>query len=151
MPFFFIVVAFIMMQGSWLEQSNSCPVCRAEAVHDAPPQYQQTGDSDGSDAHTVAADDTMQCTQVLGLFLTICTVGVYICVLTVSVLRDETGAHAFFNGPHIAAVLAFATIGECVCVCGGWRCRCSVSSGPAQWAPAVWTSSPPRVPFPLQP
>jgi len=54
----------------------------------------------------------MQCTHVLGLFLTICTVGVYIGVLTVSVLKDETDSHAFFNGPCIAAVLAFATIGE---------------------------------------
>jgi hypothetical protein len=94
------VVAFIMMQGSWLEQSNSCPVCRAEAVHDAPPQYQQTGDSDGSDAHTVAADDTMQCTHVLGLFLTIWMVGVGVG----SSVSD------------IAAVLVCAHIGLCAII-----------------------------------
>ena len=104
------------MQGSWLEQSNSCPVCRAEAVHDAPPQHQQTGNNDGSAArHARAADDTMQqCTRLLGLFLTICTVGVPVGVLTVSGLRDETGAQVFFNGLYIATVLAFAIIGECV-------------------------------------
>jgi hypothetical protein len=60
-----------------------------------------------------------QCTRLLGLFLTICTVGVPVGVLTVSGLRDETGAQVFFNGLYIATVLAFAIIGECVCVCVG--------------------------------
>eukprot|EP01046_Picozoa_sp_COSAG06_P029689 COSAG06_NODE_2772_length_6304_cov_211.798872_2_plen_59_part_00 len=56
-----------------------------------------------------------QRTRLLGRFLTICTIGVPIlCVgfLIVSGLGDENGAQVFFNGLYIAALLAFAIIGE---------------------------------------